>query len=388
MTGETAPLQVLHLASGDGWGGAEVATLELLLGLDERDDVDVRAILLNAGELADRLRHADIAFEIVEEAGISFGALRRRVRMAAADNAWDVVHAHRYKEILLASTLRLRSRPRLIVTVHGAEPFADLDARSRLQIWGSLGLARLARARLAAVSPELATRLARVFGSEGVTRVDNPMPAPAVGAVDDLRTRFGWASNARLVGFVGRLEPVKGPDQCLAALELCPEEVCLVVIGGGSMAETLQHRVAQSPGLGRRVALMGETANPTRYFPQLDALALTSRHEGQPIVLLEAAAAALPVAAFAVGGVPELLRDAPGTWLVPPGDVARMAEVLTALVTDPGAARATARDWSVGLGRHHGRAAVVDRYVALYRGDPGGGGALTAAAAEPARPEA
>lgn len=378
-------MRVLHVASGDGWGGAEVATLELVRGLEARPDVEVRALVLNEGELAQRLGEAGVAVELVEEDGLSFLELRRRVRPILANGHWDVVHAHRYKEIMLVSSLGLPGRTKRVVTVHGAEPLRRLDNRSRVQIWGALWLARLVGARFAAVSPELAERLSRVFGGSCVVRVDNPMPGLETAEAEDLRSRFGWPSDCGLVAFVGRLEAVKGPDLCLDVLKRCPRDLRLVMMGAGSMEAELRRAVRSAPDLEGRVEFVGAVSRPTRYFAQLDALALTSRHEGQPIALLEAARAALPVAAFAVGGVPELLRDAPPSWLVEAGNVDAMAEALRDLAADRPQAGDDARRWSDALRSHHGRDAVVDRYVAaMYRGGPPAG--ATAAAAGPAVP--
>jgi glycosyltransferase involved in cell wall biosynthesis len=55
-------------------------------------------------------------------------------------------------------------------------------------------------------------------------------------------------------------------------------------------------------------------------YAALDALALTSDNEGTPVAVIEAMAAGVPVAATAVGGVPDVIRNGETGWLVPPGD--------------------------------------------------------------------
>ena len=106
-------MKIAHIASGDLWAGAEVATYHLLSALAERADLTVSAVVLNSGELANRLRARGIAVALTSEAGNSFVALRRNVQ--AHLTGADLVHAHRYKENLLAA---LSGHP-WVTTRHG-----------------------------------------------------------------------------------------------------------------------------------------------------------------------------------------------------------------------------------------------------------------------------
>ena len=85
---------------------------------------------------------------------------------------------------------------------------------------------------------------------------------------------------------------------------------------------------------------------------------------GQPVAVMEAMAAGLPVVATAVGGVPEIVGDA--AILVPPRDVQAMSEALRALAADP--------NRRIQLGeRARFRAAqfdircMIDAYAALFQ---------------------
>ena len=95
-------LTVTHLISGDLWARAETATYHLIRALAARTDTIVRAVLLNDGELARRLGEAGIETAIVPERGKSFRSLRRAV--ADELDGSDMVHAHRYKESVLAAS--------------------------------------------------------------------------------------------------------------------------------------------------------------------------------------------------------------------------------------------------------------------------------------------
>ncbi len=85
-----------------------------------------------------------------------------------------------------------------------------------------------------------------------------------------------------------------------------------------------------------------------------DMLALPSFAEGIPVVLMEAAAARLPVIASRVAGVPELVADGETGFVVPPGDLDSLTGRLDQLLSDPERAQA------MGAA---GRAAVLAGFV-------------------------
>ena len=133
------------------------------------------------------------------------------------------------------------------------------------------------------------------------------MPAVRSGeGFPDLRRRFGWSLSRAVFGFVGRLESVKGPDRFVHLAAHYRGDAGFVLIGTGSFERDLRGRVA-AQGLSDRVAFMGEVPEATAYLRQFDLLVLPSRHEGFPMVLLEAAACEIPVVPFDVGGVREVL---------------------------------------------------------------------------------
>ena len=94
-------LKILHLASGDAWGGAERSLAHLAAA--QRRSGPVEALLFNEGRLASTLRAADVPVRIVPEQGHSLLELVRSVRAQVKAGGFDVVHAHRYKEIVIAS---------------------------------------------------------------------------------------------------------------------------------------------------------------------------------------------------------------------------------------------------------------------------------------------
>lgn len=131
--------------------------------------------------------------------------------------------------------------------------------------------------------------------------------------------------------FVGELRRLKGVDVFLKALAKISEEktVGAFIAGGGPDAKAF-HQLARKLKLTEAVTFAGPTPARTA-FSRGQCLVVPSRAESLPYIILEAAAARLPVIATDVGGIPEIVEGT-SVSLVKPDDVdaltARMREFL------------------------------------------------------------
>ena len=83
------------------------------------------------------------------------------------------------------------------------------------------------------------------------------------------------------------------------------------------------------------VRFLGKVGNPLDYFAAADVFALTSREEAFGLVCLEAASTGCPIVCFdRSGGAKEFVGDDAG-FIIPYLDVGKMAEKITALISDP-----------------------------------------------------
>jgi glycosyltransferase involved in cell wall biosynthesis len=139
---------------------------------------------------------------------------------------------------------------------------------------------------------------------------------------------------------VGRLSKEKAYVDLVSAMDhlrrLDPQlPVRLIVLGDGPERPALE-RAVHSLRLSDRVLLLGHVSDVRPYFRIADALAISSVSEGEPMVLLEAMAAGVPVAATSVGGIPDVLTDRQTGLLVAPRNPMAMAEALIKLLHDKG----------------------------------------------------
>ena len=361
-------LKVMHVASGDAWGGAERVLALLALAPRTKAEHSIEVLLFNEGRLADVLRKAGTAPTVIPESKHSFAGLTFAVRRWLNVRNPDVVHAHRYKEFLATALAIVPGNRGFVATVHGLEPSSQLSRSRGLLIWGSLVAAKLAGAHVVGVSHELTRRLRRLLGRKRISRIPNPMPTVGDGKdFPDLRRRFGWDPRRLLVGFVGRLESVKGPDIFIQVAARCRIDAGFVLVGAGSQLPELSARVSTT-GLMNRVAFLGEVPDAAPYIRQFDVLALPSRHEGLPLVLLEAAACEVPVVAFDVGGVHEVLqRGSPGARLIPPSDPDAFGRAVEEFLRDPQRARTEATRGAELIRSEFSLATISSAYSDLYQ---------------------
>jgi len=181
----------------------------------------------------------------------------------------------------------------------------------------------------------------------------------------EARAVLGIAESGFRFGWVGRIDHDKGLDVLLEALALIPDQTWELSVVGDGPDRTRLMRQAEALGLGSRIRWHGAVPGAGSLMTALDALVLSSRTEGTPMVLLEAMAAGVPVVTTVVGGIPDVVGDAEAL-LVPPEQPAALATALCSLLSDPEAARARANDARERL-RGFDTAAWLDRYDQLYR---------------------
>lgn len=295
--------------------------------------------------------------------------VRAITRLRRLLRAWrpDVMHAHGLRAGALAAlALALvrpavhHARPPLVVTVHNAPATGGVAGPIYLVL--ERVVARRADSVLC-VSPDLEERM-RAAGARRVGRAPVPAEELADPAGDVCASLPGAGSGRPLVLGVGRLAAQKGFGGLLEAAARWgdiqpPPQV--VIVGEGPLAAELKNQAAR---LRVDALFAGQRGDVPALLAAAAVFVLPSRWEGQPFVLQEALAAGVPVVATRVGGTPQVTGE-DAALLVPPGDPARLAAAVRAVLTDPALAARL-------------RKAAADRAEAL----PTPADAVTAALAE------
>jgi glycosyltransferase involved in cell wall biosynthesis len=183
-----------------------------------------------------------------------------------------------------------------------------------------------------------------------------------------VRGPAGAGAEALVVGVLGRLAPVKRPELALDVFERLAERhprLHLAFVGDGTERRALERRLRALPAaLASRAHLLGAVADTAAVLADLDALLLTSRAEGLPVALIEAAAAGLPVVATPVGGVPELVAHERTGFLG--ADADELAFGLDRLLLDPGLRAAMGGRARLRVEHRHSGEALARRLADVY----------------------
>jgi glycosyltransferase involved in cell wall biosynthesis len=181
------------------------------------------------------------------------------------------------------------------------------------------------------------------------------------------RKNLGLDPEDFIVGFVGRLHPVKNVDVLIRAVALAAGEVRslrLLIAGDGPERSRLQSLAAES-GVQDHVTFLGMRPDPEAIYAAMNVLCLVSRSEGYGMVLLEAAACGVPAIATPVGYAPSLLRDGQTGLFVPVGERVKLAQAIVRIARDPDLRKRMA----IGARKAaepHGLDAYVRRMERLY----------------------
>jgi D-inositol-3-phosphate glycosyltransferase len=199
--------------------------------------------------------------------------------------------------------------------------------------------------------------------------------------VDEARQFIGLAPDARMILFVGRIEPLKGLDTlikgvaCLRVKDLA-EPVHLAVIGGDPdaapeemSAEMVRiQKMCDELTVGKMVAFLGKRSQDTLpyYYSAAEVVVMPSHYESFGMVALEAMACGTPVIASQVGGLAFLIQDGMTGYHVPDGDDDALCEKLTALLGDTALRRTLGKN-AAEYAQNYAWDKIAGRIVGLYK---------------------
>jgi glycosyltransferase involved in cell wall biosynthesis len=350
-------------------GGAQTFAASLLHGLRERWDIEVAAHGPE-GALVEACRRDGVPFHHVESLVRdpdprrdlrAVGELRTLARKVRP----DVVQINSSKAGVLARVALAGTGIPSVYTAHGWAFSGRTGKAGTAYTLAERASAPLGDAIVCVSAWDRGLALERRVGRPGALHViHNGIEAPAVPS-----DRGPWPERP-LLACTARLAP---PKDLLTLLEALAGEPAwrLRVIGDGPDRPAIDERRA-ALGLQDRVELLGERSDVPEQLREVDAFVLPTLWEGLPYSILEAMAAALPVVASRVGGVPEEVVDGETGFLVERQDPAALAGALRRLHQDGAGARAMGVAGWQRAGRRFSLAEMVERYDALLRDVAGG----------------
>jgi len=188
---------------------------------------------------------------------------------------------------------------------------------------------------------------------------------------DELNNRLGWRLPSEFAVLVGNCRRYKGPDIALQAwAQLAAEgsRLSLLIVGGGPDLDAMR-ALCNELDLDDRVHFTGPRSR--HVATSLTALATLqvapSRNEGQGIVILEAGYYGTPVICSDIPPFLEMVDAGTDAAVFPAGNAGALAQQVEAFLADREAARATAQHLRARVQEEFTCAAMVRRYLDLYR---------------------
>jgi glycosyltransferase involved in cell wall biosynthesis len=362
-------MRIAHLVTSGDLAGGEVIALQLAIAAREAGH-EVLFVSPTPGELVDRAAAEGFPTELADVRRTT--RLRGAVRLARVlrRREIDVLHTHVHVAANVLGRIAARSRAIHVISHLHIENHFRPTRLARAPLVGLDNATARLCARLIAVSD--ATRLAferQGFPSRLLETVHNGVDAPALRAAPlvGLRAELGIPDRELLLVHVGRLAPVKGQRELIAALRrLGRHDVHVAFFGrdaehGGAYGAELE---GLAEGLNVRFA--GFRADAAAALAEADVLVLPSWIEGLPLVVLEAMAQARPVVATAVGGTPEAVVDGETGLLVAPRDVTALTRALQRLVGDEALRRRLGEAGRRRVETHFSATAMTHRILEIY----------------------
>lgn len=357
-------IRILHVIGTGGAGGAETVLVNVVENLDPHEFVS-RTLVPDHDWLYHRLvagqrdvgvlptdRSLDLPF--------LWGLIREIKRFDA-----DVVHTHLLGSSVYGSiAATIRGNLPLIATFHG---LPDIRERDRLLPAKAAILSRK-RNHIVFVANHLRLALQARLGlpDRVCLTIHNGLRFPE----QPIRSaRAQVQPGRRSVGALGNVRPAKDyPTLLRAAKQVCTQlpDVDFYIGGSGSPEELKAlHDLREALELTERVFFLGFVHDVQEFLLGLDVFVCSSRTEGLPLAVCEAAGLGCPIVATRCGGNEEVLNGLGS--LVPTNDPPALARGIISALADPVRARAEAAKSAAHVRRRFDLARMIDRYSSLYR---------------------
>ncbi len=363
-------LRVMHVTPDLVPYGLENMIAGLLRSLD-RSDFSPAVVSLYAesdGGLEPDLRALGIPlFHLDKKRGFDIRIFARLLQAVRAFRP-HVLHTHNYVLRYAWPVARLARVP-VVHTIHNlAEHEVDLTGRLLQSLAFRRGVAAVT------IADEVSASFRRTYGFAEAALIPNGIDVdryarPSVGRTQ-WRRAAGIAEDEFLYLSVARFARQKDHETLLRAFAQGPallDGTRLLLAGDGELRPAIEE-LARVLGIAARVTFLGRRADVPESLAAADVFVLASRWEGNPLSVMEAMAAGLPVIATTVGAIPELVRHGVDGLLSNPGDAPALARSMrSTLEMSATLRRAMGSSAALRAADRFGLRAMANAYADLYR---------------------
>lgn len=342
-------MKILYVVSDLAAGGAQIALSRFLKFLDREKFTPVVISLSGEGICAAKIRSLGIELRAFEMRGIFAPLTAFRSFLAAVkETNPDVIHGWMYHGNAAALfAAAVCPRRALLWSVR----CSDFDL-SKYGLMTKLAFFINRKLSSAPVRIIYNSKAGRKYHEEKgfcadaslviQNGVDTDYFKPAPEKRDAYRRKYGIAPGIKLIGMASRYDPMKDFDTLLAAfasVRAIEPEARLILCGNGVTKDALSSN-ARKYGVEDGLIFAGHIEEMREFYPMLDLFVLSSKSEGFPNVLAEAAACSVPAISLSCGDAEDIVGP---ENIVPQADAPALAEkMLEMLKMDRGESALTA----------------------------------------------
>ncbi|HED36489.1 MAG TPA: glycosyltransferase [Gammaproteobacteria bacterium] len=366
----TKKINILQFICPTGFYGAERWILALARHLPEDKIRCDLAVTLEQDskdlELVKKYQqdYGDV-FEIPMNNRFDLGVINKLVALIKERDI-SIIHTHGYKSDILGVLAARKAGIKCVVTPHGFENVRDL--KLRLFIW--LGCKAMGHAdKVVPLSPQLMDDC-REMGvkNKKLHYIQNGVDLSEVDRQRQLENPLKQNDGDKRIGFIGQMISRKNIFDILDIFETISEKhknIRLIFVGDGDQRNDLE-AYAKQLNSHAKIEFLGFRDDRLELLQSFDLFVMTSTLEGIPRCLMEACAMGVPVAAYNIPGIDQLITHEETGLLATPGDKKTLTSYWEKLLFDHQSSAHLAENARQYVHTHYSAQRMADEYLDLF----------------------
>lgn len=277
----------------------------------------------------------------------------------------DIIHTHGYKSDILGVLAAKMAGIKCVVTPHGFENVKD--RKLKLFIWLGCQSMRYAH-KVAPLSKQLCEDVQR-FGvkKNNLVYIQNGVDLSEV--EQQLKVSFIKSDNIKTIGFVGQMISRKNIKHILDIFDNLYQKhsnISLTLLGDGD-ERVAAEQYSQSLSSAKQISFLGFRNDRLAQLQQFDLFVMTSSLEGIPRCLMETMAMEVPIAAYNISGVDQLISHEKTGLLASYGDKENLELHWQKLLFEPEYAEKIALNAKEYVYKHYSAKRMAEQYTTLFK---------------------
>jgi glycosyltransferase involved in cell wall biosynthesis len=364
-------LNVLQFICSSGFYGAERWVLALAKYLNPEDVNCHLAVTLESNNddlkiIKEFNKLEGSVFELPMSNRFDLKIVDKLVEVIKRNNI-DIIHTHGYKSDILGLLAAKKAGIKIVITPHG---FSNgIDLKLRFFIW--LGCQSFRFADIVAPLSKALCEDVRGFGvkSERLKYVQNGVDLSEVEEQKIKHNPLKSVGDNKRIGFVGQMISRKNIKDILDIFESLASKypnITLTLLGDGESRSELEEYTL-SLAHKNRIEFLGFRDDRLELLQSFDLFVMTSSLEGIPRCLMEATAMGIPVAAYNIAGIDQLIEHEKTGLLAPYGEKELLSTYWEALLFNQEKADKLSHAACDFVNANYSGKRMADEYVTLFR---------------------